>query len=242
MTARASLVLSVLAVILGLTGTGYAAAKLTAGSVGAKQLKRGAVTSQAVRDGSLEARDLSVAARRELAAPAPQSATPGAPGADGAPGATGPAGPKGDNGEPGAPGAAGAPGTVAVLSADASTFAASNQANTAAYPILCRTEPHTAGPGETALLTASASVQPSPQANAVLYVRGAAAVGGAPFEGVGVHQHESMADGMASSTATIAVPLQAGTEYRFGLEVETTLNVQYNKSACQVTALIVRAG
>ena len=55
-----------------------------------------------------------------------------------------------------------------------------------------------------------------------------------------MRQFESMEDGEASATATVAVPLQAGSQYQFGGAFQSTLNVSYNGSACQVSALIVR--
>src|SRR5919198_1267152 len=52
-----ALVVSIIALIVALGGTGYAAIKLPANSVGAKQLKKNAVVSKKVKDGSLLAKD-----------------------------------------------------------------------------------------------------------------------------------------------------------------------------------------
>src|SRR4051794_28056750 len=76
-----------LALFVALGGTSYAAIKLPANSVGSKQIRRNAVTSAKVKNGTLRATDF--ARGVQLAGPA------------GAPGAAGAAGPKGDSGPPG---------------------------------------------------------------------------------------------------------------------------------------------
>jgi hypothetical protein len=105
-------VMSSLAVFLVLGGVSWAAAKLPANSVGAKQIKANAVSSPKVADGSLTAADL---------VPGAVTGAPGAPGAKGDTGPTGargekgdqgPAGVKGDKGETGALGPQGAPGPI----------------------------------------------------------------------------------------------------------------------------------
>jgi hypothetical protein len=82
-----SLVVASLALAISLGGTGYAALKLPANSVGAAQLKKGAVTSVKVKDASLLAGDFK-----------PGQLPAGAPG---------PRGDKGDKGDPGAQGPSG---------------------------------------------------------------------------------------------------------------------------------------
>lgn len=82
-----------LALAVSLGGTGYAALKLPANSVGTAQLKKNAVTSVKVRNASLLAADF---AKGQL-----PSGAPGPPGQDGA------KGDKGDKGDPGPPGLAG---------------------------------------------------------------------------------------------------------------------------------------
>jgi len=89
-----------LALFMALGGTSaYAAGALPKASVGTKQLKKSAVTSPKVRDGSLRARDF---AAGEL----PRGER-GAQGAIGPKGATGPQGPAGDEGPQGATGPSG---------------------------------------------------------------------------------------------------------------------------------------
>jgi hypothetical protein len=75
--------IALLALFIALGGTSYAATTLSKGSVGARELKRAAVASAEVRNGSLMKRDL----RPRLVARLT--------------GATGPAGPKGDPGASG---------------------------------------------------------------------------------------------------------------------------------------------
>lgn len=107
------MVISLIALVVAMAGTGYAAVALAPNSVGTKQLKRGAVknsdigssavTSAKVRDGSLLARDFGTG---QL--PAGPKGDKGDTGATGATGATGPPGTNGTNGTNGADGAAGA--------------------------------------------------------------------------------------------------------------------------------------
>src|SRR3954470_11383676 len=85
-------VIATLALFLALGGTGYAALKLPKNSVGSKQIKKNAVTSTKVKNGSLKKGDF---AAGQLPA-----------------GAVGPAGRNGTNGTNGAPGA---PGTAAAF-------------------------------------------------------------------------------------------------------------------------------
>ena len=82
-----------LALVVALGGTSYAALHLGKNSVGAKQLKKGAVRSAKVADGSLLARDFK-AGQLPAGAPGPQG-VPGPQGEAGAKGDQGPAGPAG---------------------------------------------------------------------------------------------------------------------------------------------------
>jgi hypothetical protein len=89
---------ALLALFVALAGTSYAAVELPANSVGKKQLKRNAVTSPKVKNGSLKADDF---AAGELPA--------GPAGATGARGAAGPQGPRGAAGLRGPQGVPGPP-------------------------------------------------------------------------------------------------------------------------------------
>jgi len=98
---------AVVVTAFGATPLGHAAARmvLPSSSVGAKQIKKSAVTSLKVKNGSLLAADFKAG---QLAA-GPKGAKgdkgdPGAPGAAGAPGTAGAKGGKGDQGLPGLPG------------------------------------------------------------------------------------------------------------------------------------------
>ena len=93
-------VMATLGVFIALGGASYAAVALPANSVGTKTLKKSAVTSAKVKDGSLRRGDF--ASGTLQAAQGPQ----------GPQGAQGPVGPKGDPGQNGAPGAKGEPGSA----------------------------------------------------------------------------------------------------------------------------------
>jgi len=107
-----ALAVAIVALMVALGGTGYAATQLPKNSVGAKQIKANAVRSPEVKNGSLIARDfktgqLPQGQRGASGEPGPKGdqgnpGTPGPPGTAGAPGAPG---------SPGPPGAPGAPGT-----------------------------------------------------------------------------------------------------------------------------------
>jgi hypothetical protein len=87
--------IALLALIVALGGTSYAAIKLPKNSVGAPQIKRSAVTGDKVKDASLFANDF-----------APGQLPKGPRGDAGPRGETGPQGPKGDLGTQGPPGLA----------------------------------------------------------------------------------------------------------------------------------------
>ena len=89
-------VVSVIALIVALGGTSYAAVSLPRNSVGAMQVRPNAVTSAKVRDGSLMARDFRVG--QLPAGPAGPAGPPGLKGAAGPMGPAGPAGPAGATG------------------------------------------------------------------------------------------------------------------------------------------------
>lgn len=102
-----SLIISVIALIVALSGTSYAISKLPRNSVGTAQLKKNAVTSAKVKNGSLLAADFMAG---QLPAGEKGDAGPqGMAGEDGEKGATGPAG------TPGAPGSTGPVGPSGVL-------------------------------------------------------------------------------------------------------------------------------
>jgi hypothetical protein len=91
----AGLPIAVGALVLALGGTGYAALALAPRSVGTPQLRKNAVRSPKVVNGTLRLRDLSTAARTALTGSAGATGPPGDAGAAGTDGATGAAGPGG---------------------------------------------------------------------------------------------------------------------------------------------------
>ena len=93
------MVVAIVALIVALGGTGYAAVKLKSNSVGAKHIKRAAVRSSEVKDRSLLKKDF-----KDGQLPAGPTGAAGAPGLAGAAGPPGPPGPEGAPGPPGPPG------------------------------------------------------------------------------------------------------------------------------------------
>ena len=87
-----STALALIALLLALGGTGYAAVSLPRESVGSVQIRNNAVSSPKVRDGSLLVRDLAPAARRALTGRSGPQGPKGAPGPQGPKGEPGPAG------------------------------------------------------------------------------------------------------------------------------------------------------
>jgi Collagen triple helix repeat (20 copies) len=110
--------LALLALFIALGGTSYAAVQLPAKSVGAKHLKKGAVNSIKVKDGSLRAKDFASGQLRRGPRGAPGAVGPagpsGATGPAGAAGRGGPVGPRGPQGFPGFDGSSLAFATVRV--------------------------------------------------------------------------------------------------------------------------------
>jgi hypothetical protein len=107
-----SMAVALIALFIALSAGAYAATQLPKNSVGATQIRKSAVTSAKVHDGSLKAVDF---ARGQLpAGPAGSAGATGATGATGKAGLTGPAGPTGPIGPRGADGA-GTPSPFAVV-------------------------------------------------------------------------------------------------------------------------------
>ncbi|HEY6887972.1 MAG TPA: hypothetical protein VI300_09340 [Solirubrobacter sp.] len=232
MLPRLALGISIAALALSTTGTGYAVTKLSAKSVGARELKTGAVTSAAVRDASLKLADLDKQAVAQLA---------GAPGAAGPQGAPGQQGAEGPQGAQGLPGPRGPGGVVKTIALDASTVVGSI-ATGALVPTGCRTAPYTAGPGESAVVTAAASIAPVGNLTGVLISDAVgASVDASAYFALGAQQFDGAEDGAASSVATAQTPLVAGKVYRFAPVLQASAGpLTVVRSACQVSATIVR--
>jgi hypothetical protein len=108
-TGPAALVVALLALLVAVSGTSYAAVKLSRNAVTTSTIKDQAVTSAKVKDGSLtttDVRDGSLLARDFRAGQLPAGRT-GARGPQGVPGARGP---QGEPGQPGEQGPQGQPG------------------------------------------------------------------------------------------------------------------------------------
>jgi len=82
-------VIATIALFIALGGTSYAALKLPRNSVGATQIRTGAIRSSEVKDRSLQVRDLSLSAREELQGERGPIGPQGAPGSSGAAGTAG---------------------------------------------------------------------------------------------------------------------------------------------------------
>jgi hypothetical protein len=116
-----SMVVALIALMVALGGTGYAAIKLPANSVGSKQIKKNAVTGAKVKNRSLTAADF-----KKGSLPAGQKGDTGAKGETGPKGDPGQKGDKGDTGAAGAPAPAGA--TLAPGATEKGAFGIGNPA------------------------------------------------------------------------------------------------------------------
>ena len=117
-----STVIAAIALLVALGGTAYAAGVLPANSVGTAQLKKDAVVSSKVKNGSLVAADFKPG---QLPRGAPGAAGPAGPaGPQGPQGTTGPAGPQGSQGPKGDTGGLG---NVTYVTADFGPFPAHSQ-------------------------------------------------------------------------------------------------------------------
>jgi hypothetical protein len=98
-----AMIVALVALVISLGGTSWAALQLPAASVGSKELKKNSVNSPKVKDGSLLVKDFRTSERRLLQGPRGPQAT-------GSQGPAGPAGPGGPAGPAGPPGPAGSDG------------------------------------------------------------------------------------------------------------------------------------
>jgi hypothetical protein len=182
----------------------------------------------------------------------------GATGPAGATGATGPAGADGADGAPGTPGtngkdgvdgvdgingmngATGPSGFLKVLGFDASNIAPNLAANTGTIPVVCRTQPHTAGQKEVAIIHMDGSVLPTVAANAVVYLSVVKAEGAGGFTEISQQSVESMNDGVASTSVTKSFDLVENVSYTFGARFESSSAVNLVKSSCHGTVTIAK--
>jgi hypothetical protein len=102
-----ALVISIVALFVAMGGTGYAASQIPRGSVGAAQLKKNAVSSPKVKNGSLALNDFKIAERTKLRGSAGARGAAGARGSQGLGGSRGLSGLEGDEGADGSDGGQG---------------------------------------------------------------------------------------------------------------------------------------
>jgi hypothetical protein len=116
-------VVACIALFVALGGVGYAATRLPANSVGAKQIRKGAVTPTKLSKATLR--------RMDRASTGPEVGIPGPAGVKGDPGERGPSGERGAPGEPGKrgePGPSGNPANLASLEGRLESLEAENEA------------------------------------------------------------------------------------------------------------------
>jgi hypothetical protein len=191
------------------------------------------VTSAKVLDGTLRRKDFKAGQLRAgPVGPVGPAGSAGAPGQQGPPGATGPQGPSG---------------VVHALNIDAVWSPLTlngNNGNTIVTPSACRTPvSYTAGPGEAALLSMSATATPSSASNDVIYVNPmVSTTNGASWQTVSsVDQAESMSDGTANASTQDLIALQPGTSYRFGVGLSSNGSVAISTGYCTGLVVIYRA-
>ena len=102
-----ALVISIVALFVAMGGTGYAASQIPRASVGAAQLKKNAVSSPKVKNGSLALDDFKLAERTKLRGSAGTRGAAGARGSQGVGGTRGLSGLEGDEGSDGSDGGQG---------------------------------------------------------------------------------------------------------------------------------------
>ena len=220
--------IALIALFFALCGTSYAAFKLPKASVGTKHLRTGAVTSAKVKDGSLLRKDL-----------APGQLLPGPAGPTGIDGA---AGPQGIQGLQGVQGPSGVVHAVSINAIWSPATLLGNNGSTITTPTACRSAPYTAGAGEAALVTMSATATPSNPAADVLYVNAMLSTDGGGFTiRTLIDNAESMSDGTANASTQILIPLEANRAYRFGVGLSSNSSVAISTGYCSALVIIYKA-
>jgi hypothetical protein len=130
--------ISLLALVVALGGTSYAAITLKRNSVTAQSIRPGAVTAGKIRAGAVRPRHLARSLRTMLTRAVGAEGSAGAVGLAGAAGAPGPAGPAGPQGERGEPGTQGVPGLAGVV-VRTTTFAFTKFDGTKSKYVACQT-------------------------------------------------------------------------------------------------------
>jgi hypothetical protein len=217
------MVVACTALVFAMTGAGYAAGMLGPNTVGTKQLKKNAVISSKVKNGSLLRADF-----KSGQIPAGPQGPPGAAGAAGAPGAPGQQGPPGPQGIL----------SESVVAAPVGTIAGGS----AGFVFVGETQSLTLGAGQsivgvvTGQLKLSTGTGPQSFGFSVCYRQGVGPVTKFLSNG-GDYQIATAIDRIESHTAAAAVSLPAGTYsvgycvYNFGA---TSLNGDWAIGTFQV--------
>jgi hypothetical protein len=154
-----ALIVSTVALVVALGGTGYAALLLPDGSVGTRELKDGAVTARKVHTHTLLARDFKPGQLGRLSS--------GPPGPRGAPGVPGP---------PGAPGTARAYGVVGPAgTVDAARSRAIAGVSKPAVGVYCISLAAGINPASTTIVASPDEADPTSTSKAVAHVKSTAA-------------------------------------------------------------------
>jgi hypothetical protein len=234
--------LALLALFVALGGTSYAAVKLAKNSVGAKQIKRSAVRTAEVKNGTLLEADF-----RAGQLPAGPKGDQGPAGPQGAQGAAGPQGTQGSQGATGPQGVTGPAGPSGFVSSR--TIAGQvgmfnlpgGGGNQIVTPANCRTASYTAGPGQVAVIAMQVT---SSQAavNDVLYLNVMASENGGAFAAV---SGQRQADTLNVSTTHVAnshvQPLTNGVAYIWGAGLATNAAQTILSAECAGNVVIYRA-
>jgi Collagen triple helix repeat (20 copies) len=253
-------VLATIALFVALGGSSYAAVT---------QIARNSVSTTQVRDRSLLARDFKrgqlnratagpqgqagevgpagVAGPEGPPGPAGPAGPAGAAGPVGQPGPAGPvgpAGPAGKAGPAGPPGPQGPSGVVNVLGFQAQYSplnVTGNNGNSIVTPDMCKTASYTAGSGEVAMISLSATGSPTMPVTDVLYINAMVGENGGQLVAKNlVDAAESLQDGTAHATLDLRYQLVAGKTYVFGAGLSTNAGVAISPGYCYGVVEIVR--
>ena len=236
-------VLATIALFVALGGSSYAAVT---------QIAKNSVSTTQVRDRSLLARDFK-RGQLKRATPGPQGpvgeagavgpAGPEGPaGAEGPVGEAGPAGPAGKAGPAGPPGPSGVIDLLGFQGQFSPLSVPGNNGNAVITPAICKTGSYTAGSGEVAVISLSATASPTMPVTDVLYINAMVAeVGGSFVVKNPVDAAESLQDGTAHPTLDLRYPLVSGKTYVFGAGLSTNAGVAISPGYCFGVVTIVRS-
>jgi hypothetical protein len=228
---RYSNVMATVAVFVALGGSSYATvATVAKNSVGSKQVRDHSLLARDFRNGQLKA------GTTGSAGPAGPAGTVGPAGPAGPPGPAGPQGADGAQGPSGVVGVAGFQGEWSPLGVPG------NNGNSVITPAICKTASYTAGSGEVAVISMSATASPTMPVTDVLYIKAMVGEnGGQLAEKNKVDAAESLGDGTAHPTLELRYPLAPGRTYVFGAGLSTNAGVMISPGYCSGVVTIVRS-